>query len=57
MVLYCEKFKSFTQIDHSFLLVNEIKFSQKDISKYSAETLGHAYLRYRNNNDSVFLSG
>ena len=57
MVLYCEKFKNFTEIDHSSLFVNKIKFSRKDISKHSEETLGHAYLRYRNNNDSVFLSG
>ena len=54
MVLYCEKFKNFTEIDHSSLFVNKIKFSRKDISKHSEETLGHAYLRYLNNNDNVF---
>ena len=56
MVLYCEKFKNFTEIDHSSLFVNKIKFSRKDISKHSEETLGHAYLRYLNNNDNVFVS-
>ena len=56
MVLYCEKFKNFTEIDHSSLFVNKIKFSRKDISKHSEETLGHTYLRYLNNNDNVFAS-
>ena len=56
MVLYCEKFKNFTEINHSSLFVNKIKFSRKDISKHSDETLGHAYLRYLNNNDNVFAS-
>ena len=56
MVLYCEKFKNFTEINHSSLFVNKIKFSRKDISKHSEETLGHAYLRYLNNNDNVFVS-
>ena len=56
MVLYCEKFKNFTEINHSSLFVNKIKFSRKDISKHSEETLGHAYLRYLNNNDNVFAS-
>ena len=56
MVLYCEKFKNFTEIDHSSLFVNKIKFNRKDISKHSEETLGHAYLRYLNNNDNLFAS-
>ena len=56
MVLYCEKFKNFTEINHSSLFVNKIKFSRKDISKHSEETLSHAYLRYLNNNDNVFAS-
>ena len=56
MVLYCEKFKNFTEINHSSLFVNKIKFSRKDISKHSEETLGQAYLRYLNNNDNVFAS-
>lgn len=53
-VMYCEKFKNFTEIAHSSLLVDKIKFSIKDISKSSDETLGHAYLRYLKNNDNVF---
>jgi len=56
MVLYCEAFKNFTEIDHSSLFVNKIKFSRKDISKHSGETLDHACLRYLNNNDVVFAS-
>ena len=56
MALYCEKFKNFTEIDHSSLFVNKIKFSRKDISKHSEETLGHSYLRYLNINDNVFAS-
>ena len=56
MVLYCKKFKNFTEIDHSSLFVNKIKFSRKDISKHREETLGHAYLRYLNNNDNLFAS-
>ena len=51
-----EKFKNFTEINHSSLFVNKIKFSRKDISKHSEETLGNAYLRYLNNNDNVFAS-
>ena len=56
MVLYCEKIKSFTEIEHSSLLVNKIKFSRKDVSRHSEEALGQAYLRYLNNNDNVFAS-
>lgn len=56
MVLYCENFKDFEEIDHSSLLVNKIRFSRKDISEHSEETLGCAYLRYLNNNDNVFAS-
>jgi len=53
---YCEKFKAFTEIAHSSLLVNKIKIGQSNIAKSSEETLGHAYLRYLNNNDNVFAS-
>ena len=56
MVLYCEKFKDFTEIAHSSLLVNKIKINIKDIPRSSEETLGHAYLRYLNYNDKVFAS-
>jgi len=55
-VLYCEKIKNFTEIEHSSLFVSRIKFSRKDIPSHSEETLGHAYLRYLNNNDNVFES-
>ncbi len=53
-VMYCEKFKDFTGIAHSSLLVDKIKFNTKDMSKSSDETIGHAYLRYLKNNDNVF---
>ena len=56
MVLYCEKFKNFTEIDHSSLLVNKIKINQTNIFKSSDQPLGDAYLRYLNNNDNVFAS-
>lgn len=54
MVLNCEKFMGFTEIDHSSLLVNKIKIDRSNITKHSEESLGHAYLRYLNNNDNVF---
>ena len=38
------------------MLVNRIKIDQANIAKSSAETLGHAHLRYLNNNDAVFAS-
>jgi len=53
---YCEKFKAFTEIAHSSLLVNKIKIGQANIARSSEETLGHTYLRYLNNNDAVFAS-
>ncbi len=56
MALYCEKFKGFTETAHSSLLVDKIKINIKDMSKSSEETLGHAYLRYLNNNDDLFAS-
>ncbi|MBQ8431844.1 MAG: helix-turn-helix transcriptional regulator [Clostridia bacterium] len=56
MVLYCEKFKNLTEMDHSSLLVHKIKFSRKDVSKHREESLGYACLRYLNNHDSVFAS-
>jgi hypothetical protein len=56
VAIYCEKCKDFTEIEHSSLLVNKIKIDQTNIAKSSAETLGHSYLRYLNNNDGVFAS-
>ena len=55
-VFYCDKFNAFTEIAHSSLLVNKIKIGQTNIAKSSCETLGHAYLRYLDNNDNVFAS-
>ena len=48
--------KGFTEIAHSTLLVNKIKISQTNVAESSEETLGHAYLRYLNNNDNLFTS-
>jgi hypothetical protein len=56
MLAHLEKNQSFTDISHSSLLVNRIKIDQTNIVKSSTETLGHAYLRYLNNNDNVFAS-
>ena len=56
MLVHLEKNQDFTEISHSSLLVNKIKIDQTNIAKSSAETLGHAYLRYLNNNEAVFAS-
>lgn len=56
VVQYCEKANNFTEIEHSSLLVNRIKIGQRNVSRSSAETLAHSYLRYLNNNDGVFAS-
>ena len=56
MLAHLEKNQSFTDISHSSLLVNRIKIDQTNIVKSSTETLGHAYLRYLNNNEAVFAS-
>ena len=56
LLIYLENYKGFTGISHSSLLVNKIKIGQPNIAKSSEETLGHAYLRYLNNNDNVFAS-
>ena len=56
LLIYLENYKGFTGISHSSLLVNKIKIGQSNIAKSSEETLGHAYLRYLNNNDNVFAS-
>lgn len=56
MLEHLEKYNDFTDIAHSSLLVNRIKIAQNNISKSSEETLGHAYLRYLNNNDNVFIA-
>ncbi len=56
VVQYCEKANNFTEIEHSSLLVNRIKIGQRNVSRSSAETLAHSYLRYLNNNYGVFAS-
>ena len=56
LLIYLENYKGFTGISHSSLLVNKIKIGQSNIAKSSEETLGHAYLRYLNNNDNLFAS-
>ena len=56
MLIHLEKNQDFTEISHSSLLVNKIRIKQTNIAKSSTETLGHAYLRYLNNNDAVFVS-
>ena len=56
LLIHLEIYKGFTGISHSSLLVNKIKIGQSNIAKSSEETLGHAYLRYLNNNDNLFAS-
>ena len=56
MLVHLEKNQGFTEISHSSLLVNKIKINQTNIAKSSAETPGHAYMRYLNNKDAVFAS-
>ncbi len=56
MLIHIEKNQGFTGISHSSLLVNKIKINQTNIAKSSPEALGHAYLRYLNNNDVIFAS-
>ena len=56
MLSHMESYKSFSEISHSSLLVNKVKINQTNIAKSSGETLGHAYLRYFNNNETVFAS-
>ena len=56
VVLYCEKCKTFTEIEHSSLLVNRIKIGQRNVSRSSEKTLANSYLKYLNNDDGVFAS-
>lgn len=56
MLVHLEKNQDFSEISHSSLLVNRIKINQTNIAKSSAETLGHAYLKYLINNEAVFAS-
>lgn len=55
-VIHFEGYQSFNEISHTSLLVNKIKVDLSDIAKSNEETLGHTYLRYLDNNDTVFTS-
>ena len=54
MLKHIETERDFTEIAHSSLLVNKIKINRSDTTKISEETLGHSFLRYLNNHDTVF---
>ncbi len=56
MLDHVEKYQSFTEISHSSLLVNKIKFNKNDMAKSSEETLAHTCLRYLDRNEAVFAS-
>ncbi len=56
MLNHVEKYQSFTEISHSSLLVNKIKFNKNDMAKSSEETLAHSCLRYLNRDEAVFAS-
>ena len=46
MIPHLEKLKDFTEIEHTSLLVNKIKFGVENIKKHTEETLGHFYWRH-----------
>jgi hypothetical protein len=56
MTVHQEALQSFSQIQHTSLLVNTIKVAESNIFKSQAETLGHAYWRQLNSPESVFAS-
>lgn len=56
MTVHLEALQSFSQIQHTSLLVNTIKVAQSNIFKSQAETLGHAYWRQLNSPESIFAS-
>ena len=51
---HIKSYKCFSEISHSSLLVNQLRIDQTNNEKSSEETLSHAYLRYLNNNDTIF---
>ena len=55
MTVHLEALQSFSQIQHTSLLVNTIKVAQSDIFKSQAETLGQTYLRHITKPDSLFI--
>jgi len=56
MLGHVEKYHSFTEISHSSLLVNRIKFNKNNMAKSSEETLARTCLRYLNREEAVFAS-
>lgn len=48
LIAHLEKLQSFSQIEHTSLLVNKIKFSSDNITKHTEEPLGHFYWRHLN---------
>ena len=48
LIAHLEKLQSFSQIEHTSLLVNKIKFSLDNITKHTEEPLGHFYWRHLN---------
>ena len=56
MIAHLEKMQNYSGIAHTSPLVNTIKNDQSNIFKSREETIGHAYLRYLDSKESVFLS-
>ena len=48
MIPHLEKLNNFSQIEHTSLLVNKIKFGVENITKHTDEPLGHFYWRHLN---------
>ena len=48
LIVHLEKLQSFSQIQHTSLLVNKIKHSADNIAKHTDEPLGHFYWRHLN---------
>ncbi len=46
LIDHLEKLKNFSQIEHTSLLVNKIKFNSDNITKHTEEPLGHFYWRH-----------
>ena len=54
MLNHLESLQNFSKTEHTSLLVNKVKVTQSNIFKSQAETLGHAYWRHLNSQESVF---
>ena len=48
LIAHLEKLQSFSQIEHTSLLVNKIKHGADNITKHTDEPLGHFYWRHLN---------